>query len=125
LIVANLSRFVQFVELDLAKYKTMLPFELSGHTPFPPIGELPYLLTLGGHSFYWFSLEAVETSDQARRASLFEPPVVVCTGLSALCSGEEQALLTEILSNSLLTRRWFRGRHRKLASIRITDAVPV
>jgi maltose alpha-D-glucosyltransferase / alpha-amylase len=24
--------------------------------PFPPIGELPYLLTLPGHGFYWFSI---------------------------------------------------------------------
>jgi maltose alpha-D-glucosyltransferase/alpha-amylase len=24
---------------------------------FPKIGELPYLLTLGGHGFYWFKLQ--------------------------------------------------------------------
>jgi maltose alpha-D-glucosyltransferase/alpha-amylase len=24
--------------------------------PFPRIGELPYLLTLGGYGFYWFRL---------------------------------------------------------------------
>jgi len=29
--------------------------------PFPPIGELPYLLTLPGHGFYWFSLTPAET----------------------------------------------------------------
>ena len=32
------------------------PVELLGGVPFPTIGELPYLLTLGGHSFYWFRL---------------------------------------------------------------------
>ena len=30
------------------------PVELFGQTAFPPIGELPYLLTLGPHAFYWF-----------------------------------------------------------------------
>ena len=30
--------------------------ELMGRVPFPRIGELPYLLTLGPHSFYWFQL---------------------------------------------------------------------
>jgi hypothetical protein len=33
-----------------------VPIELLGRTPFPPIGELPYLLTLPGHGFYWFRL---------------------------------------------------------------------
>jgi maltose alpha-D-glucosyltransferase / alpha-amylase len=27
--------------------------------PFPAIGELPYLLTLPGHGFYWFTLPPV------------------------------------------------------------------
>src|SRR5204863_3303514 len=57
LVVANLSRFVQYVEIDLSKYKGMIPVELFGRTAFPPIGERPYLLTLGSHVFYWFSLK--------------------------------------------------------------------
>jgi maltose alpha-D-glucosyltransferase/alpha-amylase len=31
--------------------------ELIGDNPFPRIGELPYFITLGPHSFYWFRLE--------------------------------------------------------------------
>jgi len=34
----------------------MVPVEMLGRTAFPPIGELPYLLTLPGHGFYWFQL---------------------------------------------------------------------
>ena len=30
--------------------------ELSGLVQFPAIGELPYLLSLPGHGFYWFGL---------------------------------------------------------------------
>jgi maltose alpha-D-glucosyltransferase/alpha-amylase len=54
--VNNLSRFPQPVELDLRAYEGVEPVELLGGTPFPRIGELPYLLTLAGHSFYWFRL---------------------------------------------------------------------
>ena len=64
LVVANLSRFPQYVELDLSKWKGMRPVELFGHTDFPAIGDLPYLLTLGGHAFHWFSIEA-PPSDRA------------------------------------------------------------
>jgi maltose alpha-D-glucosyltransferase/alpha-amylase len=56
LCVNNLSRFAQPVELQLARLSGKVPMELFGRVPFPPIGELPYLLTLGGHGFYWFEL---------------------------------------------------------------------
>jgi maltose alpha-D-glucosyltransferase/alpha-amylase len=57
LVVNNLSRFVQPAELDLRKYAGWTPVEIIGETRFPPIGELPYFLTLGPHGFYWFRLE--------------------------------------------------------------------
>ncbi|HTS53909.1 MAG TPA: maltose alpha-D-glucosyltransferase [Burkholderiales bacterium] len=58
LCVANLSRSAQPVELDLVQYKGRVPVELIGRTPFPPVGDLPYLLTLPGYGFYWFRLAA-------------------------------------------------------------------
>ena len=56
LCVANLSRFAQYVELDLSRFDGRQPVELIGRVAFPRIGELPYLLTLGPHDFYWFEL---------------------------------------------------------------------
>jgi maltose alpha-D-glucosyltransferase/alpha-amylase len=56
LVVNNLSRFSQYAELDLRDYEGCVPMEVFGNNPFPPIGELPYLLTLGPHGFYWFLL---------------------------------------------------------------------
>ncbi|HEX7971502.1 MAG TPA: maltose alpha-D-glucosyltransferase, partial [Thiobacillus sp.] len=58
LCVANLSRAPQAVELDLSAFKQRVPVELMGRSRFPPIGELPYLLTLGEHGFYAFRLAA-------------------------------------------------------------------
>ena len=56
LVVANLAATAQPAELDLGTYDGHRPVELLGGTAFPAIGELPYLLTLGPHAFYWFSL---------------------------------------------------------------------
>ena len=56
LVVANLSRFVQFVELDLSEFAGAIPIELFGSTPFPTVTVQPYLISLGPHSFYWFQL---------------------------------------------------------------------
>ena len=56
LCVNNLSRFPQPVELDLRRFQGVTPIVCMGGVTFPPIGELPYLLTLPGHGFYWFQL---------------------------------------------------------------------
>jgi maltose alpha-D-glucosyltransferase / alpha-amylase len=54
--VNNFSRFPQPTELDLRAFEGRVPVELIGDVQFPAIGEKPYLLTLGGHGFYWFRL---------------------------------------------------------------------
>ena len=75
LVVANLSRFVQYVQLDLKDYTGIVPEEVLGRTPFPQITDQPYLLTLGPHGFIWFSL-ADGGADPAGRRS---------TGISDRC----------------------------------------
>jgi maltose alpha-D-glucosyltransferase/alpha-amylase len=60
LCVHNLARSAQAVQLDLRRYAGMVPVEMSGRTAFPPIGELPYLLTLAPRGFFWFQLRQEE-----------------------------------------------------------------
>jgi maltose alpha-D-glucosyltransferase/alpha-amylase len=62
LVVANVSGRAQAAELDLSNWEGMYPVELLGRERFPRIGELPYLLTFGPHSFYWFALVRDEGS---------------------------------------------------------------
>jgi maltose alpha-D-glucosyltransferase/alpha-amylase len=56
LCVNNLSRFVQPLEINLQRWSGMVPVELIGNISFPPIGEQPYFMSLGPHTFYWFRL---------------------------------------------------------------------
>ncbi|HEV2891022.1 MAG TPA: maltose alpha-D-glucosyltransferase [Frankiaceae bacterium] len=56
LCVNNLSRFPQPVELDLRRFEGCTPVEVVGRVHFPRVGELPYLLTMAGHGYYWFEL---------------------------------------------------------------------
>ena len=63
LCVNNLSRFPQPVELDLRRFRGSTPIECMGGVQFPAIGDLPYLLTLPGHGFYWFLLPPAEDHD--------------------------------------------------------------
>jgi maltose alpha-D-glucosyltransferase / alpha-amylase len=57
LCAVNLSRFVQAAEIDLSEWAGYEPVETIGETRFPLIGDLPYFMTFGPHSFYWFRLE--------------------------------------------------------------------
>jgi maltose alpha-D-glucosyltransferase/alpha-amylase len=56
LCVSNLSRFAQPAQLPLQRWDGLTPVELLGRIPFPPIGELPYFITLPPYGFYWFGL---------------------------------------------------------------------
>jgi maltose alpha-D-glucosyltransferase/alpha-amylase len=60
LCVHNVARSAQAVQLDLRAFEGMIPEEMLGHSRFPPIGKLPYLLTLGPRGFFWFQLKRPE-----------------------------------------------------------------
>ena len=56
LCVNNLAKSAQPVELHLAEFNGRTPLELLGKVAFPPIGELPYFITLAPYGFFWFQL---------------------------------------------------------------------
>ena len=79
LTVFNLSRAAQPVELNLSAYRGRAPVEMLGRVTFPPIGDLPYLLTLPSYGFYWFRLstEAEIPAWHQDGLDLQERPVLV------------------------------------------------
>lgn len=123
LVVANLSRFVQCVELDLSPYKGMIPVELFGHTSFPPIGELPYFITLGPHTFYWFKLEQpLRTEDFLGLGEERLPTLEVARSWEGILDQRNKAALERILPRYLQKCRWFGGKAQQARSSRIVEA---
>jgi maltose alpha-D-glucosyltransferase / alpha-amylase len=125
LTVANLSRFVQCAELDLAKFKGRVPVELFGQTEFPPIGELPYFITLGPHGFYWFKLENAPAAPA--RASEETPlaTLEVAGPWEQILSRSGKSGLERILPGYLNNCRWFGGKARKVRTVSVTDAISI
>ncbi|MEP7312684.1 MAG: maltose alpha-D-glucosyltransferase [Pseudomonadota bacterium] len=122
LCVANLARSAQPVELDLAKFKGRVPVELLGRTSFPPIGDLPYLLTLPGYAFYWFKLAlgAEAPSWHEQRTARDDMPTLVLTegwrslwqtdlspGREAIVAKLRKDLEQRALPGYLAGQRWF------------------
>ncbi len=126
LVVANLSRFVQCAEVDLAAFRGMVPVEIFGRIEFPPIGKHPYFLTLGPHSFYWFVLEPKRIEEVALTAAEMRLPTLTVSGVwEALFEGEGKAALESILPKYLQARRWFAGRTRRMKSASIVEVLPI
>ena len=128
LVVANLSRFVQAVELDLSAFRGSMPVEMFGHIEFPPIGDLPYFITLGPHSFYWFTLEPqrvpgdqIELAGPAARI----PVITDVARWEDLFSGKGRVRLARVLPGYLVTRRWFGGKARRIKDVQVADAIPL
>jgi maltose alpha-D-glucosyltransferase/alpha-amylase len=127
LVVANLSRVAQYVELDLSEFKGMTPVELSGQTEFPPIGETPYLLTLGAYAFYWFALEPqprVAAEIAAPAGEIAVSTLTVAADWESVFEGRAKAALEKSLGPVLRRRRWFGGKARRMQSTSIVDVIP-
>ena len=138
LCVVNLSRTAQPVELDLSAFKGRVPVELLGRAAFPPIGELPYLLTLKGYGTYGFRLATdVEVpfwhADYLLRAEL---PVLVLTEgwltfsggratastvRRAIAATTQQQLQHKVLAPYLSDKRWFAAKGHTITRIELTE----
>ncbi len=135
LCVANLSQTAQAVELDLSKYKGRVPVELMGRNAFPPIGDLPYFLTLAAHGFFWMLLSdsAPPPSWHVERMPATELPVLVLSqelatflpdtvggpAASSVSRRARQQLEQEVLPEFLRPRSWFGRRDGGLTAARL------
>ncbi|CAN5152032.1 maltose alpha-D-glucosyltransferase [soil metagenome] len=127
LCVANVSKSAQAVELDLAAFVARVPVEMLGGAAFPPIGQLPYLLTLPPYGFYWFLL-AAEASLPSWHTPSPEPLPELATlvlrqnVMELLQEPNRTVLEQEALPAYLPKRRWYAGKQEKLRATRIALA---
>src|SRR5580704_3987599 len=123
LVVANLSRFTQPVELDLSAFKQMVPIELFGRMKFPVITETPYFLTLGPHNFFWFSLEAgpQPAAKPESGAPVALPAVVVAEDWEEIFSGRSRTQIEAILPDYFRMQPWFVGRSKTIKLVTLKE----
>jgi maltose alpha-D-glucosyltransferase/alpha-amylase len=123
LCVFNLSRSAQAVELDLSGCAGRVPVEMLGGSIFPPIGQLPYLLTLPPYGFYWFAL-STEGALPAWHTPAPEPMPELRTrvfkaSLAEMLEGPLRADLEQNeLKEYLMKRRWFSAKDQTVTSAR-------
>ncbi|AVD85879.1 MULTISPECIES: maltose alpha-D-glucosyltransferase [unclassified Pseudomonas] len=128
LCVANVSRAAQAAELELSPYADMVPVEMLGGSAFPPIGQLPFLLTLPPYAFYWFLLTShdrmpswhIQPSEGLPELTTLVLRKRMEELLDAPC---RDTLETAILPQYLPKRRWFAGKEGPLDQVQLSYGV--
>ena len=113
LCVANLSSSAQAVELDLSDCNGYQPIEMLGLSAFPPIGSLPYMLTLPAYGFFWFDLvdPSAAKGYVAGPVALPAFSTLVSPGdLKATIGGRNLTELKSVLPSFIANQRWFAGK---------------
>ncbi|MCS5516803.1 alpha-amylase family glycosyl hydrolase [Pseudomonas qingdaonensis] len=128
LCVANVSRAAQAAELDLSAYVDQVPVEMLGGSAFPPIGQLPFLLTLPPYGFYWFLLAPRDQMPSwhvqpAQPLPEFTTVVLKKRMEELLESPSRDTLQDAILPQYLPKRRWFAGKGAAVEKVRIAYGV--
>src|SRR6476660_1294627 len=125
LVVVNLSRFAQSVELDLSRFAGCMPMEVFSRNLFRPIRKSRYVITLGPHAYYWFALQA---PTDARRAS--KKHVIPTINAPAqwdvlLGNSQRERLESEVLPNHIQNARWFGSKARSFRNLKVTEQLAV
>src|SRR5690606_33499449 len=106
-------------------WKGMVPLELSGRSPFPPIGDLPYLVTLPAFGFYWFQLtEETEAPHWHQQVPDMLPEFITLTTRdgsieNALAGREGRQFEAEALPRYLELQRWFGAKDQTIESAKL------
>jgi len=125
LVVVNLSRFSQAVELDLLRFEGYTPEEIFGRNKFPVIKKTPYVLTLGFYGYYCFLLRKEEEIVSIREGTVVSKLNVSESWEKIFVGKAKERLEEQILPSYVKSCRWFGGKARNLQQLRIIENIPI
>jgi maltose alpha-D-glucosyltransferase/alpha-amylase len=125
LVMANLSRFSQAVEIDLSRWVGMCPVEVFSQNRFPVIKSTPYFLSFGPHDYYWLTLQPEQ--EPLRIGPAFDAPALSIAPKwdAVLASLRGRKFQEKVLPDCLQHCRWFGGKAHSLTAVKVVDNVPL
>src|SRR5260221_3922157 len=133
---ATLAGAAQPGERALRRWRGRVPVELLGRVAFPPIGDLPYLLTLPAYAFYWFRLaQDVPAPDWHKEMLLTEeaPVLVLFDGWTSFFRDQvvpwrigmaeqlRERLAVDVLPEFIDAQRWYAQKGEHVARAELKD----
>jgi maltose alpha-D-glucosyltransferase/alpha-amylase len=125
LVIANLSRFAQPLELDLSRWQGLRPVEVFSRNRFPGITAAPCFYTMGPHDYLWLTLEP--DHDPLRIGTDFTPPLAEGPPAweKVMETLRSASFVHHTLPECLRHCRWFGGKAHALRGVNVLDAVPL
>ncbi|WP_242917517.1 maltose alpha-D-glucosyltransferase [Pontibacter liquoris] len=124
LVIANLSRFPEAVELDLQDYKGRMPVEVFSKNKFPAIKDDNYLFTVSGYGYYWMELKLSEANEKIGEEG--QRPALQLGSLRNVLDGKTlKGLEARIIPNYVVKRRWFGGKARTIQRMQVVSNMPL
>ncbi len=125
LVLINLSRFSQMVEIDRPRFSGFSPEDLFSGNRFPVIRESPYVIILGGHDYHLLRLQR-ETAAVTLTEEVMVPEIAVRNRWESVLEGKAlRRLEHEALPEYLRKCRWFGGKGRTVSKVRVAESIPV
>src|SRR5690606_13058524 len=115
--------------IDLSGFAGYVPVEMIGGVAFPPIGQLPYLLTVQPYGFYWFLLSC----DTQMPPWYAAPPEPLPDYITLVLHGREPLiddrcatqLEREVLPVYVGLRRWFGAKDATVERVDFAAMLPL
>ncbi len=121
LVVVNLSRYPQIVQLDLSDYSGSIPRELFSQEDFPSLDSEDYQLSLGGHGYFWFHLKPQEDYVSPEEVEKLPEIKTTLRKWNSLSIEIQNFLTEEVIGEYVKKCRWYRGKTLKIRDINVAD----
>ena len=125
LVVTNLSRLSQSVNIDLSRYSGMIPEEMFSHNRFPIIQEGRYHFTMGPYDYFWFVLHS---SEAHTKLSLENRTLILKDNQpwwDVLKGRSGELLCSSVIPTYLQRVFWFCGKGRTIRQISIAHSFQI
>jgi maltose alpha-D-glucosyltransferase/alpha-amylase len=120
LVIANLSRYSQPVELDLDAFEGFNPVEVFSKNAYPKVKTgTPYFFSLAPYDCQWLLMKPVANGVTPNEAEL--PELKLKNWNELMSSTKSEMLENEILPAYLMKMRWFGGKARSIQNIKIAE----
>jgi maltose alpha-D-glucosyltransferase / alpha-amylase len=121
LVVVNLSRYSQYVEIDLQDYSGSVPMEIFSRNDFRVISDQPWEFSMQYKNYFWFLLRKQEKETEAEGSD--QEQLKITSHQWEKMASPMQSTIKVLLYDFIIKSRWFKGNVRKLKEINIIDII--
>jgi len=125
LVLVNLSRTAQYVEVNHPRFIGCSMEDIVGRTRFPVVKDSPYLIIVGPYGYHLMQVSdgKAATTDAEGSAA---PELFVAGPWENVLKGSNLRTLEQAILPAYLQKcRWFQGKSRTVARLNLAETAPV